>query len=332
MAEIGKIWQGEKTVRLDKKDKKILFLLMNDARVTISKISKKVELSKSNVSRRILKFEKIGLISGYNAYIDVSKLGIESHLILIKLKSSQKNKEDFSIKIANIKNVYSVAVIVGEYDLAIGIYSKDEEKRNKVLDEILSNPIVNDFKISKIKTIFPHLNYTGEMFNHSTKKIDSFANSLLEIDKLDENILSALSEKCRISSVELSERLKVPRATLNYRINNLIESGVIAKFQPNINFFMLGVEFYFLRFRLSLPSKTRDLIGYLSETHRANTILKSEGSYQVMAFLQFKDNTEFRKFEEDLLNRFGEAISDYLFGVAKSQYKLNWFPKILSAK
>lgn len=327
MAEVGEIWQGEQVVKLDEKDKKILSLLMEDARINLSEIADKVELSKSNVARRISKFEKIGFVSGYHTYVDVSKLGVESHLILLKIKSSQKEKDSYFERISKIKNVYSIATLIGDFDVVIGIYSKNEEDKNTVLDKILKESFIINFEISKIKTIFPKLSYTGEMFKHKIEKNETYKDKNFEIDNIDKKILISLSENCRISSVDLSEQLKIPRATLNYRVNKLIRSGVIAKFQPNVNFFMLGVEFYFLRFRLSLPSKTNELIEYLSRTHRANTILKSDVSYQVMAFLQFKDNTEFRKFEEDILKNFGEMIQDYSFSVAKSQYKLDWFPK-----
>ena len=91
---------------------------------------------------------------------------------------------------------------------------------------------------------------------------------------------------------------------------------------------MLGVEFYFLKFKLSKPSLTKELTDFLASTLRANTVLKSEGSYQVMAFIQFRDNNEFRKFEEKVLEKFGNSIQDYYFSVAKSQYKLDWFPNI----
>ena len=65
MVQIGEIKSFEKSIKLDKKDWKILSLLMADARINLSDIAKYVELSKSNISRRIKRLEYEGFISGY---------------------------------------------------------------------------------------------------------------------------------------------------------------------------------------------------------------------------------------------------------------------------
>lgn len=326
MEVIGEIRQENKILKLDLKDKKILSLLMTDARINVSDISDKVELSKSNVARRISKLEKYGLIGGYHAFVDVSKLGLETTLILLKTKTTPSKKEKYISKIIKIKEIYTINELIGNFDLSIGIYSKTEEEKNKILDEILGESFIVDFNISNIKTSFPQLSYTDNMFSNINRKNIVFLDKIGKIDEKDKKILLALSKNCRTSSVDLAEKLKLPRATINYRIDKLIQEGIIAKFQPNVNFFMLGLEFYFLRFRLSKPSEIEEIIKYLSNTLRANTILKSNGTYQLMAFLQFKDNSEFRKFEEDILEKFKGSIQDYSFSVAKSQYKLDWFP------
>ena len=326
MENIGKITSKERTIKLDLKNKKILSLLMADARINLSEISKKVELSKSNVSRRISQMEESELITGYHAFIDVSKIGINSTLVLLKTKATQYDKEKYIQRIANLKKVYSLVEIIGDFDIALGIYSKSLEEKNKILDEVLKDSHIKDFEICEVKTKFPKMNYTEKMFTESFEKKKSEKETTITDDK-DLKILSALSKNCRISSVNLSEKLNLPRVTINYRIKNLIESGVIAKFQPTVNFFMLETEFYFLRFKLLKPSGKDKIEAYLSETSRANTILESEGTYQVMAFLQFKNNSEFREFEEKFLAKFKDILHDYSFNLAKSQHKLDWFPQ-----
>lgn len=263
-----------------------------------------------------------------NAFIDVSKLGIKSTLILLKTRATQSEREKYLTKISNKSEVYSLVEIIGEFDLAIGIYSKSEDEKNKILDDLLDESFIKDFEICEILTRFPKMNYTEEMFTKlPLEKYPKTKN--LEVDSKDLIILSELSKNCRISSVDLAEKIKLSRGTINYRIRKLIESGIIAKFQPTVNFFMLETEFYFLRFKLSKPSEREKIKEYLSQTQRANTILESDGTHQIMAFLQFKNNSEFREFEEKLLEKFRNSIQDYSLNLAKSQYKLEWFPKVI---
>jgi DNA-binding Lrp family transcriptional regulator len=270
--------------------------------------------------------EKDKFITGYHAFIDVSKIGINSTLVLLKTRATQSEKEKYIQKISTRANVYSLVEIIGEFDIALGVYSKSEKEKNEVLDGILDGDLIKDFEICEITTKFPRMNYTEEMFkNFPGEKVSE--SKIYEIDSKDKKILLALSKNCRTSSVDLAEELKLPRGTINYRINKMIESGIIAKFQPNVNFFMLETEFYFLKFKLLKPSEKNQIERYLSETLRANTILESDGTYQIMAFLQFKNNSEFREFEEKLLDKFGKSIQDYSFNLAKFQHKLEWFPK-----
>lgn len=324
MTEIGEIRQESNILNLDLKDKKILSSLMGDARASLSEISNKVKLSKSNVSRRIMYFEKSGLIGGYHAFIDASKLGLKTTIILLKTRTTHNEREDYFKKISTKNNVYTVTEIIGDFDVAIGVYSKNEEEKEKALDEILKESFITNFEICEVKTLFPSLSYT-EKIEAGLIKSKTITRPI-ELDLKDKKILLSLSKNCRVTSIDLEEQLKLPRTTINYRIKNLIQTGVIAKFQPTVNFFMLGVEFYFLRFKLSRPSENEAIIKYLSNTGKANTILKSDSSCQLMAFLFFKDNSEFRSFEENILEKFGGVIQDYSFSIAKSQYKLDWLP------
>ncbi len=329
MVEIGEIRQENQVLKLDTKGKKILSLLTSDARISLSEISNKVGLSKSNVSLRISKLEKSGLIRGYHAFIDVSKLGLITTIVLLKTKTTHKQREEYFSRLSKEKAVYTINEIIGDFDIIVGIYSRDEKEKDVILETILQEDFIVNFDICDVKTEFPQISYTESMFAKLNDNLPIFDEDFVELDNKDKKILLSLSKDCRTFSINLAEELKLPRATVTYRIKRLIRSGVIKKFQPTVNFFMLGEEFYFLRFRLSRPSKKENLIKYLSSTLRANTILRSDGSYQVMAFLHFKDNSEFRKFEEEALAKFQEAIQDYSFSIAKSQYKLDWFPQSL---
>ncbi len=329
MAQIGEVKTFEKSIKLDKKDRKILSLLMLNARISLAELAKHVELSKSNISRRISRLEKEGFVKGYHAFVDVSKIGLKSSIVLIKTQAISSDKQEYIQKLIQNKNIYGITEHTGVYDLIIGIHYRKEQEKERVLDKILDKNIIKDFEIFNIKTHFPKFDYTHEMITkyNSKKPIDS--NEIINLDEKDMKILTSLSENCRIPTIDLAEKLNIPRETVSYRIKKLISTGVLAKFQPNVNFFMLGSEFYFVMFKLIKPSLKNKLIEYLSESLRANTIIESDGSYQVMAFIQFKDHNEFRKFEENLFKIFPNEIFDYSFEIAKAQYKLDWFPKDL---
>ena len=79
--------------KLDIKDRKILYELDINARQSFSEISKKVRLSKEVVNYRIKRLEKLGIVKGYYALINISRLGYMCNRFLIKLKNATPKKE-----------------------------------------------------------------------------------------------------------------------------------------------------------------------------------------------------------------------------------------------
>ena len=62
---------------IDEIDMKILQLLKNNARISLTEIAKKVGLSVMGVKNRINRLEKRGIITNYSASIDYTKLGYD---------------------------------------------------------------------------------------------------------------------------------------------------------------------------------------------------------------------------------------------------------------
>ncbi len=60
------------------------------------------------------------------------------------------------------------------------------------------------------------------------------------MDLLDARLIRELYPDCRLGVLELSRRLSVARATVQSRVDRLIESGVIRQFQPELDVEALG--------------------------------------------------------------------------------------------
>ncbi len=60
---------------LDHYDSRILAELQNDARISMAELGRRVHLSQPAVTERVRKLEGSGVITGYRATVDVSRLG-----------------------------------------------------------------------------------------------------------------------------------------------------------------------------------------------------------------------------------------------------------------
>ena len=90
---------------LNLKDKKILYELEKDARITNSLIARKVGLSKDAVGYRIKQLEEKGIIKGYRAIIDVNKNG-EVRVLDVgsKIKAEKKERKYWNKTCSFINN------------------------------------------------------------------------------------------------------------------------------------------------------------------------------------------------------------------------------------
>ena len=336
--DVGKISHAEYTISLDKKNKKILSLLMANARFSYSWIAKKVKLSKNNVIRRISILEKKGLITGYETFIDISKLDINTGVLLLQTNCTEEQKEKYIKKLALLSWVYGLVELTGKFNILVAFYYKDENHKDFIVESIILLNYIKNFISFEITTFFPMLDYTKEVFEETLdlgikgKDIgytNVFKNKKEQriIDSTDVKILSLLSDNCRMTLTDMGHKLKISRETVNYRIKNLIISGAITKFQPTVNLFILGFNGYFLLIKLAKPTKRNSFIKYLAGTKRCNTIIKSSGEYDIIAFIHFKSNKEFIYFEKEMISRYGETIYEYSFELVKHQEKLSWFPQ-----
>ena len=92
-------------MKIDKIDKKILEILQRNAKITNAQLSKEIGLSPAPTLERVRKLESKGIISGYNAKLDMSKIGLGvSTFVMVTLKGhNKKNLVSFLDKIKDVK-------------------------------------------------------------------------------------------------------------------------------------------------------------------------------------------------------------------------------------
>ena len=85
---------AEEELKLDSYDRRIIFELDNDARITTTKIGKKIKKSKQFVDYRIKRLEEAKVLSGYITVIDYSRLGYQSIRVYFKFHDITPEKQD----------------------------------------------------------------------------------------------------------------------------------------------------------------------------------------------------------------------------------------------
>ena len=152
-------------MKIDKTDKKILEILQRNAKITNAKLSKEIGLSPAPTLERVRKLESKGIISGYNAKLDMSKIGLGvSTFVIVTLKGhNKKNLVSFLDKIKDVNNVIECHHITGSADFILKVVSENIESYQELMletvseievtDSLQSMVILSTFKDSKVMPI-----------------------------------------------------------------------------------------------------------------------------------------------------------------------------------
>ena len=130
----------DQKVQLDDIDIEVLKILQKDCRVTLDQMSKMLNVPKSTLHYRIKRLEKQGVIEGYYAKINPSKLGKEYiTVILVRAKYGPGYHEKVGEKLAKLPGVWAVYFVLGETDFIVLTRSKNRETFMKTLEQMINS-------------------------------------------------------------------------------------------------------------------------------------------------------------------------------------------------
>ncbi len=123
--------------RIDSLDKKILNILIRDARTPFLEIARQCKVSGAAIHQRIEKMQEAGIIEGSHLYVNPVRLGFLTQAfvgIQVNLTSTRTHDEVFG-KISKIPEVVECHHTTGKYSLFVKIYARSNEHLKNILVE-----------------------------------------------------------------------------------------------------------------------------------------------------------------------------------------------------
>jgi Lrp/AsnC family transcriptional regulator for asnA, asnC and gidA len=127
-------------VEIDQVDKKIINLLIDDAKLSYRKIAQKSGVSVATIMNRIRRLEKAGVITKYTIGVKYSYIGYDMQ-VLIDVRIAKGRLHEMEEKIAKHPNVFAVYDNTGPFDATI--IAKFQSRRQ--LDEFIKKIQTYDF-------------------------------------------------------------------------------------------------------------------------------------------------------------------------------------------
>src|SRR3989344_5487325 len=150
------------TKQIKETDKALLKIMIENSRLSLKAIGKKLKISKVAVFHKIKKLEKLQIITGYSAFIDFTKLGLRVYNLGIKTSMTLQEKYEYVERIEKLPFVNQILLFSGsKWEFLVRIVCKEENTNNNI------NLLQTD-KIQLVEVIQTH---TGLFFSEQKQEI-----------------------------------------------------------------------------------------------------------------------------------------------------------------
>lgn len=143
------------------------------------------------------------------------------------------------------------------------------------------------------------------------------------MDKIDRQIISALSQNANIPHAALAARLNVTRQTVAARIKRLQREGAIKKYKAVIDYDKVGLKSFFILFLKLDVTDQKKAASFISTLKRDPHVLMDvsiTGEWDVMLMLAFEDVKDYETYTNVMRAKMGTMIKD-----SKSHVVLNFY-------
>jgi Lrp/AsnC family leucine-responsive transcriptional regulator len=132
---------GHSVVELDSFDRKILAVLADDGRITVTDLARKVGLSKTPCQVRLRRLVETKVIMGFQAVTNPAKIGLD-HVAFTEVKLSDTREsalEEFNASVRKIPEVEECHMIASSFDYLLKVRTADIRRYRIVLGEKISS-------------------------------------------------------------------------------------------------------------------------------------------------------------------------------------------------
>lgn len=128
------------TVDLDDFDRKIIAVLREDGRISVTDLAQRIGLSKTPCQVRLRRLIDTGVIRGFTALVDRAKLGLD-HVAFAEVKLSDTREaalREFNAAVQRIPEVEECHMLASSFDYLLKVRTSDIRRYRVVLGERIS--------------------------------------------------------------------------------------------------------------------------------------------------------------------------------------------------
>lgn len=301
-----------------------------NSRLSISRIAKKLRVSRNVIAYRIKNIEKQKVITSYVTSLNLGLLGYKTYKIYIKI--TPKSERELQHWLSNQKNVIHLLKTEGPFDYTMAIAVKQIIDLDDFLFELKGKfgDIIRDYQISIVvysKIYKLHKLLLGK--KEILPKVEKYSGEekIISLDQKDRAILRVISQQANIPIVKLARETNLSLEVVKYRLHKL-QKSVITSSRVTFDINKLGYHFYriLLRVHKAKKSEERRLVAWCSSRSEVLYCTKQIGYYDFEINCAITEITEYHTLLAELKKEFGRIIDSYDTMLISKLLKLDYVP------
>ncbi len=319
-------------IKLDLKDRKLLYELDSNSRESCSRIGKKIGLSSEVVNYRIKRLEKEEIITQYQLIVNLSTLSILQFKICLSFQHIKS--EELKNKIEELKKIDAIKWIIsskGNWDLILSCETDSMENIDELKNQILTK-FGKHINKKALSILIEAQTYNRDYLIEdksllSDSRIIMKKSNLAKIDDLDYKILKSLADNARKPIIDIASELKQTVRVINYRIKQLEKNKIILGYKIALNYEKLGLKFFKIFIYLDNPKeeKIKSLITYLKQNKNAIHHVKVLGNWDLEPEFEVYSEEEFNKILQEIKDQYSDIIKNLEIITISKEHKFVYF-------
>jgi len=317
----------KKTYRLNK----VIQILSENSRTSSKDIAKEISSTQQNTNYLINKLQEENIVTSFKLILDPAKFGLNNFCVLLRLKKySKKTIKDIEIELKKYKEITTIDLLFGKYDLLVRFATPNPSYFNKLLKEILNtNDIIDHLILTQfVEYIFPR-NYLSKK-KYNSQEIISGDREIVEIDKLDKQIINYLNNDSKINYSHIAYKLKTTSKTIISRVKKLEQQKIIRGYSINFDYKKMNCNRHYILIKNTFENEEEEheLIKYIRSNDNIIEYTKTFGSWDSILTIETLDINNFKKTLYELKENFSKNIEDYNLLESEDLRLLKYSPDI----
>ena len=300
-------------VSLTPQERKVLSAAQTDWRLDVPALAKLTGLRAHSVTYALKRLHDKKVMRPFVMY-NVHNLGLTDYCVFFNVQGSGKRIRDtvLTYTVESSQTAY-VAELSGRYQYTASIMATSIFEVEEFFDGLarkLKQPSLDlSFAIRAQWSVLP-IKYLDPIASKLKPLTRTKTGNTTSVDKLDDTLLATLSHKPDLPLTKLASAIGVPHSTVRYRIESLVNRGVIIGFPYVIDGARIGRHpFRILIVARGVNQTLRDaLFTFASSHHLATMFVRCLGAWDFEINYDLEDLSQGGEMVQELYDHFGDWI------------------------